>query len=153
MPSVTFSAKDREGVAHAYVVELHPASEGQAVMWQLVALIAPTLLTGLKGLLPLLDTFRGQKLSSLLDDPQALEQAKSALATTDMAGIGAEIQKALSGSPAKLVAEILSKTTRDGKHISNKLAFDSAYTGNYSELRRAVWEVTVANHFLSLLDM
>lgn len=153
--TVRFTVKDREGVSHAYDCTLHPATEGQKVMWQLVALCAAPLAGAVKGLLPLIDQVKGQGgLAGLLDSSTAIDQLKGGLASIDFAAIGEDVKRSLLTAPMeKLVEEVLSRTLRDDKPLATRGTFDDAYSGNYGELLSALWEVVKANRFLSLPGM
>lgn len=151
---VSFTAKDREGVSHLYSCTLHPATEGQLVMWQLVAMGTVPMAGALKGLLPLLDEVKGRKLTSLLDDPELFATIRAGLMGIDFAAIGEDVKRSLlTTAMGPLVAEVLSRTMRDDRPLSNRTAFDEAYSGNYAELMMALWEVVLANRFLPLPGM
>ena len=150
----TFTLADADQRVHTYECTLHPATEGQQILWALVGLASGPLANLLKAAVPLLDLFKGRNVAAVLEDPAALDSLKASLGGLDFGSIGQSLRLALaSASMPDLVASILSKTTRDGKALSGRIAFDEAYTGNYRELGAAVWEVVKANRFLSLLGM
>lgn len=146
MPSKTYTLLDADGVSHDYETTLHPASQGAAIMWQLLALAAAPLGAAVKGFLA---TSSGFDLRAVLDAPDGLQRLG---ASVDFAAVGEDVGRALaSGDRDVLVKQILSRTTRDGKRLDNVIEFDGAYTGNYGELIRVIWEAVRANRFLSLL--
>ncbi len=165
MDSIPFTLVDADGAEHAYSVRPHPPGEGEAIMWSLVQLGAEPL-----GRLASL-ALRGLQLEQLIQMAQAgdsredgkprgmmsvlvengdsiVEGLKESL---DLAKVGADIAKSIGALPMlALSRSILSLTERDGKPLNNKLIYDGAYTRNYGELRRALWEVIKINRFLSL---
>lgn len=151
MPTTTFTLRDAEGVEHQYEVVHHPATEGQAIMWELVALAAAPLGALIKGLLSGTEPINFR---ALLDDPEGMTRLGTMI---DFGKVGGDVKTALaSGSMPQLTAKILSRTRRSNEEgrmveLANRSNFDAAYTGNYAELLKAVWRVAQANRFLSLL--
>lgn len=147
----TFTLRDAEGESHTYEVTLHRATIGQPIMWEIAALLSGPL-AGLLGLLvPILDGMAGRKIAEVMDDPASMQLVLKSLRTADLSTIGAGLKTAL-GDPRNtaLVGRILSQTTRDGADLADPVKFDAAFTANYLELVRAVWEVVQANRFLPL---
>ena len=152
----TFRLTDAEGVAHAYEVTLHRATLGMPIMWELAALVAGPLagLLSLAG--PLLEAMNGaggstKSVRAIIEDPNILSVVQATLGAADLTAIGRSLQAALAQpSNSGLVLRILSQTERDGVALDSPVAFDAAYTGNYFELLRAVWEVVITNRFLPL---
>lgn len=160
MDSETFTLVDADGVSHTYSVRPHPPGKGEAIMWSLVQLGAEPLgrlaSLALRGLdLPALiaaskagsdATPRGM-LATLLDDDTIASLKES----IDLAKVGADIARSIGAMPMQTLSrDILSLAERDGKPLSNAMAWDAAYARNYGELRRALWEVIKLNRFLSL---
>jgi len=147
----TFTLRDAEGESHSYEVTLHRATLGQPIMWEIAALLAGPL-AGMLGLLvPILDSMAGKKIVEVMDDPASLGRLVDGLRGADLTAVGAGLKAALAqpGNSA-LVVRLLGQTTRDGRDLADPVQFDDAFTGNYLELARAVWEVVQANRFLPL---
>jgi hypothetical protein len=136
-----FMLTDADGAVHRYEVLPHPASEGQAVLLQLLAVAAEPV-----GRLAS-SVFEGAgTVGELLDS----EPAKL-MERVDLGRLGADVKTAiLSMQMDKLGADVLRHTMRDGKKLSDRVAFDAAFTRNYFEYLRAVWEVVQINRFLPL---
>lgn len=154
MRTITFQLADADGVLHTYNTTLHPASEGQEIMWALLALASGPLAAALKGVTPLFTLVKGKRFSQLLDDPEVVGKAVDLLSTMDLDSVGVSVRRAIvESSCGALVAKILCKTLRDDKPLERQTNFDNAYAGNYQELVLAVWEVASANRFLPLPGM
>ena len=143
MDPIEFTLPDADGVAHRYVLLPHGATEGQRIVFQLVALGAEPLARLAQGLL----TIEGVSLKRLLNDPAALKTLGEKL---DVAALGGDIKRSIASMPDQLTAALVSRCTRDGKQLSNPSHFDTAFARNYGELARLLWEVIRVNRFLSL---
>lgn len=151
----TFRLVDADGRPHAYEVTLHRASEGMPLMWEIAALVAGPL-AGLLSLVGALLAAMRKAVNNApltvrgaIEDPNILDLVQTALGSADLTSLGRSLQLALAqpGNSA-LVMRLLAQTTRDGAALDSPVAFDDAYTANYLELARAVWEVVLANRFL-----
>lgn len=144
MKPIEFTLPDAEGVAHRYVLLPHGATEGQRIVWQLIALGAEPLARLAQGLL----TAEGASLRGLLDDPNTL---KAMGARLDVSALGADLKRSIQSMPMDAItASLVSNVTRDSKQLSNPSHFDAAFACNYAELMRLLWEVIKLNRFLSL---
>lgn len=147
MNPIAFTLSDADGLAHVYELIPHPASEGQRVMWTLLQLGAEPLGRLIGQALPALEGIGS--LRQLLDDPAALAAIGGKI---DFAQVGADVRRSVGSMPMdSLVKELLSRCTRDGKPLSNPLAFDASYTRNYREMLLAAWKSVEANRFFALL--
>lgn len=154
-----FVIKDAEGVPHRYEMTGHPPIQGQAIMWQLLALGAEPL-GRLADLALTSDELLGQVRAALAAPaPADAEAAESttlsdlaAVAKTlDLARLGRDVKSAiLSADMPKLTRDVLQFTTRDGASLASDIHFAAAYKRNYGELLQAVWQVVQANRFLPL---
>lgn len=145
---ISFTLADADGKTHTYEVIPHPPTEGSRIMWVLVGLGAEPLGRLAKGLLGSADL---KSLRATLDAPDGVGKLLAAIDPAELAG---DIRRSLATVPLdRLGADILSRTSRDGKNLANSLNFDAAYVRNYGELLRALWEVVKANRFLSLPGM
>lgn len=129
----SFTLTDALGNEHSYEVALHPATQGEPIMWALVALgVEPiaAALAKVDGAGGLLDLNLGDL--NLTGSADALAKA---IARADL---------------PDLRQRILAHTTRDGRPLKDRPHFDAAYQGNYGELARALWEVVKLNRFLPL---
>jgi hypothetical protein len=142
-----FELLDARGQPHQYLVTEHPAGEGMAVMFELLAVGAPTVL-GLAGAALKSEELLGAVLAALSDDTAELATSElgKMLAGLDLAAAGAELGRALgTGKAPELTRRILSRTIRDGQPVAKVL--DLAYQANYGELLLAVWRVCAINRF------
>lgn len=153
----TFRLPDADGRPHAYEVMLHRGSEGLPLMLEIAALVAGPLAGLLSLASPLIAAMKsaadGAPISvrGAIADPKVLDIVQAALAGADLAALGKSLQLALAQpGNAGLVKRLLAQTTRDGIALDDPSAFDDAFTANYIELARAVWEVVLANRFLPL---
>lgn len=127
-PPVEVQIGDDNGAAHAYLISLHPAAEGQRVVCQLLGLVAGPL---------------AELIAAGIEGGSA--------ANVDFQGIGRQVGATLLGdAPPKLIRELLRYTARDGRALANEHEFNVAYTGNYGELMVALSEVVRTNRFLPL---
>jgi hypothetical protein len=149
-----FVIKDADGVDRHYEVTPHNAVQGQAIMWDLVALgaepmarLASSALKSEEVVAALASTLAEKGGAAKLLDGGVVEL----LGDIDIGAVGADLKRAIMSMPmAKLTREILRHTTREGRPLSDDTAFGLAYQANYGELLRAVWEVAKINRFLSL---
>jgi hypothetical protein len=145
---ITFTLTDADGKTHTYEVIPHPPTEGSRIMWSLVGLGAEPLGRLIKGL------FAAGEIKNLRAALDASDGVGKLLAAIDPAELAGDIRRSLATVALdKLGRDILSRTSRDGRNLANDLHFDAAYTRNYSELLRSLWEVVKANRFLSLPGM
>lgn len=147
-----FSLTGADGKSHAYVVTEHPAGEGMAIMYDLLALGAPSLLTLAGAALKSEDLVRAV-LSALGDGSAEIGAAEfgTMVSELDLAGAAAEVGRALgTGRAPDLTRKVLARTFRDGQPLTR--AFDLAYQANYQELLMAVWKVCQINRFFPVPD-
>ena len=115
---------DRDGVEHDYLIVLHPASEGEELMWQLAAMAGESL-GGLRA-----GALGGQGLD----------------ADADFAAMGRDLANALRRTNmGDFRAKVLKHATRDGQALANPINFNAAYQANYGELLKAIREVLRVN--------
>ncbi len=132
----TFTLTDRDGNRHDYSCTPHGAMSGG----------------GLQLMLDVADVVggvMGAALKAMVGMGDAAESTSIDL--TDISALAENLPRRLmtAGGP-KLIARVLENTKRcddSGKWVilSSETALDTAYTGNYGELFRAVWEVLCAN--------
>lgn len=152
---IVFTLRDAKGKPHRYDVDLHPASEGQVIVWTLIGLaaepfgrLAADLVTG-DEILAALSEMKGGDAGGVLDDPAALAKL---LERVDMARIGADVRKALTSglNAPELTTQILRYTLRDGTPLDDPQTFSNAYRGNYGELLSALLRIVRENGFFPL---
>jgi hypothetical protein len=144
----TFQLADARGASHDYLVMEHPAGEGMAIMYELLALGAPTVL-GLASAALRSEELLRAIVEALSGDAPALGASDlgKMLAGLDLAGIGPEIERALgTGRAPSLTRKVLAHAFRDGKPLAGT-GLDLAYQANYAELLTAVWKVCSINRF------
>lgn len=148
-----FTLTDRNGKAHKYEIELHPATDGDEVFWTLAGLGLPTL----------------AKIGELLLQGDEVGKAirsgdvKAALGIDfaslfdglDLAELGKTLENSILDrvDMSKLGRQILLHTTRDGKPLDNDLNYDSAYRGNYLERLQATIRAAKINGFFPVPDI
>ena len=133
----SFVVRDVDGAPHTYQLTFHPAGEGQVLMFELMAMLAPP----------------GSALGAMLADGSAGGSAFDVdLATIDWTAAGREIQAVLaSKATPELTRPLLAYAVRDNVPVS--AVFDRVYRANYGEMLGALWEVIRANRFFSLPGM
>jgi hypothetical protein len=158
-PFHEFQLRDADGSMHRYEVLPHPASEGQAILLQMLAVAAEPV-----GRLAA-SIFEGDTLKEALVSAQANAKegekaslldvdAAALLGNIDLGRLGADVKTSILSMPMeKLGGDILKHTLRDGQKLSARVVFDAAYTRNYLEYLQAVWEVVQVNRFLPLSAM
>jgi hypothetical protein len=148
-----FVIKDADGNDRRYEVTPHNAVQGQAIMWDLVALgaepvarLADSALKSEEVVAGLASALASGGVGKLLDGG-----AVELLGGIDLGAVGADVKRAIVSMPMqRLTRDILRHTTREGRALSDDTVFGLAYQANYGELLRAVWEVVKINRFLSL---
>lgn len=139
---IVFKLKDREGTEHTYEAFPHPATEGEKVMWTLVALGAEPLARLVGGVIAVSDG--ADTLGQILE----LDREK-VMSDVDWGSVGGDIKTSvLSMNMPALRQSLFSYVQRDGEPLNNKQAFDRAYTRNYWELGLALWMMVRENHFI-----
>lgn len=127
-----FSLKDRHGKAHSYTVPLHPAAEGSALVWQLMAGAS----------------------SPLIRTVVASQSGGDWMANLDVGGAAKDVTDFITKSDMlALQDKLLRYVSRDGKRLADSDEFDRAFRANYGELMQLLGKVIQVNHFLGLLDM
>lgn len=149
---IRFTLTDSKGKPHRYLVDLHPPTEGQAIVWALLAAaaepigrIAADVITSDEILAALAELRTGE--GSTLDDPAAL---KSVLSRLDFARLGADVRAVLTSKTIdmpELSRALLRYTMRDDKPLDDPNAFNDAYRGNYGELLSALLRIVRENGF------
>jgi len=142
----TFQLTDKDGNPHDYSMSLHPAAEGQRIMWKLYAAAAEPL-AGLADA-----AFNSKDIFSSLDmDGGLMPALQKVQGKIDVGRVGKDLKNAiLDLAMAELTTELLKHTVRDGKKLAVELEFNAAYTGNYWELVKAVWKGIDLNGFFPL---
>ena len=159
-PVHSFNLTDADGGTHAYIVAEHPGGEGMAIAFELLSLGLPTVLR-LAGAAMESDTFLATAVRAVSgtslqagSEGDTLAELRSMLSGIDFGQAAEDVRVALgSGQAPALVRRILSRTYRDGKPLSSDASFDLAYTRNYMELLKAVWQVARINRFFPELSM
>jgi hypothetical protein len=122
--------EDRDGNPHNYMIVLHSAADGEALMWQIAAMAGESLGGVLQAAL-------GGGLDSAIDFGAA----------------GRDIAQALKGNNMpKFRADVLKHTTRDGHALADPVQFNKAYQANYGEILKAMREVLRVNRLFPQLD-
>jgi hypothetical protein len=129
----SFVVRDVDGQPHSYHLHFHPTSEGQVLMFELIAMVAPP----------------GSALAAALLGGDGLDVDLTAV---DWTATGREIQAVLGAKATpEMTHRLLAYTVRDNIPIPS--CFDMVYRANYGELLGALWEVIKANRFFSLPGM
>ena len=130
----TFTVKDVDGNPHIYHLTFHPPTQGQRIMFQLLAMVSTP----------------GSALAGALLSGESLEDID--LGSINWTGLGAELRDTFASEMTpQLSTQLLSFAVRDNVPLT--AGFDMAYKANYGELLGALWEVIRANRFLSLPGM
>lgn len=148
-----FTLKSRDGNNHQYDVAMHPAIEGMQVSAQLGSLGIPTLVVALGSALESQEMRAAvaqafAKGGSSTDKSRGLDELMRIAGGFDFSTIGTEVRTALQDPRlATLVRAVLQHTTRDDVVLSGDVALNGAFTGNYMEMWKAVWEIVQVNGF------
>ena len=136
----SFTLTDADGAEHFYEVTPHRHSTGRPLVNVLAALLAGPLLNGLGSLIG--GVQEAEAGASLLDsiDLEAL----------DFESMGPAVVEAIGRMPVDLPAKLFAHTMRDGKRLSDEGERAVAFSRNYREEERAIWEVVKYNRFLML---
>ena len=133
--SEKWTCTDRRGDEHAYWCHPFKATEGEAILAELLALLGPTM--------------GSIAVSVGMGDGEGLDRTVD----IDAAAIGGELRQAIrAGNLPGLRARLLAKTYRNGQALSKPENFDKAFAGNYRELYAAQWEVLRVNGLFMGLD-
>lgn len=147
-----FELTDARGQPHSYLVTEHPAGDGMEIMYALLAMGAPTVLSLAGAALKSEDLVRAM-FHALSGEEGGIDlggvsELATMLAGLDLGSVGAELGRALgTGKAPDLTRKVLSRTLRDGQALAGKGAIDLAYQANYAELLTAVWKVSQINRF------
>jgi len=145
--SKQFSLVDSAGESHSYVVVAHEPMPGWGIMMELAAMVSDPLASALGALLS-----SGQSVESFLDS----DAGAQAIEGLDLQNAGERISHQLRTTDSqKLIRSILAHVSRDGEKLVDSNgsitgAFNLAYTRNYGEMVKAVWEAVKFNGFLPL---
>lgn len=139
-----FTLTSAQGTSHTYMMQPHRGSEGAPLAVRLSALVVDPLVTGLGSIL--LEGLAGGF------SPSQMVIDADTVARLNMAQISAGVRGALLGIKPDLMCAVLKYTNRDGKPLVSPegkptMAYDGAYSCNYLELARALWEVARFNGF------
>ena len=146
MDPIELVLTDADGKPHTYTIVPFGATEGSAVLWQLLAMGSEPIARLASGALAAGD---GMSLRALMDDPAVLDRMRK---TIDIAGVGADIRSTIRSTNMQAIqASLVSRCTRDAKSLANPTHFDVAFARNYIELGKLLWEVIKLNRFLGQL--
>ena len=162
----TFNLTDRAGIAHEYVVALHPALQGLAITAELMTIgaeplakLADSALTGARLSALLAEALEGQDGDDSAPKPGITSQLEALtegvdllelLGDLDLPGTAAAFRSAVDGRDiAAMAPRILAHTCRGSDTLTPDV-IDRVYAGNYGELLQACWYVIAANRFLVL---
>lgn len=155
-----FQLTGADGRVHEYLVQEHPGEEGMGVLFDLIALGAPTLL-GLAAAALKADDLIGTVFQALRGGEDTERPVTSGdtgklsnmIGSLDLGQVGVELSRSLAtGRGPKLARAILSKSFRDGKQLADDGHFSLAYQANYAELMQALWKVCEINRFFPQLS-
>jgi hypothetical protein len=147
-----FQLTDAHGNVHDYVCQEHPAGEGMEIMFELLGMGAPSLLSllgaamsngdGVRALLGALGAQSDEDAPPLDED----ELAKL-VRGIDLTLVSGELARVLGSKRGPALARaILARTHRDTHPLSGR-HLDVAYQANYAELLQACWKVCQINRF------
>lgn len=149
----TFELIDARGASHSYTVTEHAAGEGMEIMYALLGLGAPAVLSLAGAALKSEDMVRAIMGALGGGDGESatdLSSFTAMLADLDFAKVGSEVSLALgSGRAPLLTRQILKNTYRDTRRLT-EAGIDLAYQANYMELLTATWKVCQINGFFPL---
>lgn len=150
----TFRLVDADGVEHQYTCQEHPGEAGMEIMFRVLALGLPSVVrlagAALKSEDLVATLVRAVADPSAVDDGGGMAELQALLADVDLDAVARDLPAAMAAAPA-LTRDVLSRTWRDGKRLSERVEFDLAYKRNYFELLKAVWEVARYNRFFPQL--
>lgn len=149
-----FNLSAADGEQHSYLVTAHPAGEGMGIMYELLALGTPAMMTlagaAMKSraiLAAVFGAFGGKFDGDAPVKVEDIADLQRMLVDIDLAAVGQEIGRSLAtGKAPDLTKRILSRVLRDGKPLN----IDLAYKANYAEMLVAVWKVCEINRFFPL---
>ena len=137
---LTFTLVDIEGNPHEYLVPLFRTEEGVKLLGRLMGCLGGPL-AGIAGAAAAAFAAEGS-LSAVISRE---------VASLDTDAVANQLRITfLSGAPADLLLDLVRGATRDSKPLSQPLAIDDAYAGNYLELVQAAWKVVQGNGLLPL---
>lgn len=157
----TFKLADRAGKQHEYRVEPHPGTVGLSIALKVQALVAEPIVEVVRAALasPGIERIGAALREGTDADPGellagALGDLIPALREADLGMLARAVSAALAspGGP-QLARDILSRSYRDGRALSEPMVFDEAYQANYGELMRALLEVVQHNGFFPLGEL
>ena len=153
---ITFTLEGADGRSHKYDLTLHPPTEGQRIMWRMIALAAGPAGDLVRGLVSVEDlvekiTSEDGGLTDLLDSPEALTELMGVLGDIDWGSVGDRLGKdLLQAAPDDLTLKLLRYASRDGQALANESHFNDAYRGNYWEMLQALFRIVRENRFFPL---
>lgn len=143
---IEFELKSADGEVVQYSVVLHPPSEAQPIIWQIMHAAAKPLASLLEGNLGRLFTaFTSDQEVNIQDLITELD-LKLSTSVEDIFGIIHAI------GPEKFTRSLLTHTYRNGLSLKQTTNFDNAYIGNYGEMLEACFYVIKVNRFLGVLS-
>ena len=144
-----FTLEDADGKPHRYEVQPHPPTEGTNIMLALIAFGAEPFAAVVSSAFAVEDFFAG---GATLGDALDLD-VEGLVGKLDWSRVGADLKKSILSMPlGSMIRDILARTWRDGSPLSNDVHYNAAYTRNYLEQMRAVWEVANVNRFFPQLS-
>jgi hypothetical protein len=178
-PLHTFQLPDRQGRMHTYLVHEHNALDGMALMYELLGLGAPALISIIGAAMQSEDligsviaTMRAGAGPRATETPERLEPGveyeeaapsepevstadlSRMLGKTQLGAVGQDIAKALATGKAPLLTrKVLAHTLRDNRRLSDEGVFALAFKANYGEMLQALWRVCQINDFFPVPSM
>ncbi len=143
--AITVEINDDQGNPHTYVITQRGASEGFDLFGRLSKILAPGIGKGI-GNTKITGVGEAGTAPHGADQPPGDELDVDLDLGALGIGFGDVAASIMAEGGARFVQEILKYSTRDGKLLSNKVAFDQAYQGNYGELIEATGRVLKAEY-------
>lgn len=128
----TFSLCDRDGLEHQYRVTEHPTDEGFDLQLELAEIVA--------SIPAVIVAFIDSMEEGSAADPVALGSSMQAIPRAVMQAGGSKIMVRI-----LKYAERKPEEAGEFQKLTGQLARDEAYSGNFGELYRAIWEVIQRN--------
>ena len=166
MMDAEFKLRDAQNIEHHYTVKCHNTTQGQPIVFALMAHMSTPVLRLIGSALrsessidDVMDAVQAAMDSEDGDDDEADEVADATISSVldgiDLAALGNDLRDTLlTPAVGNLPAQILRHTNRDGVplfRVDGAInTFDEAYKRNWMEYGLALWKVVAVNGFVPI---
>ena len=134
---LTFELEDADGQGHVYTYLPHNPTDGERIMYTLAAAGAEPIAAAVIGIFASgsgLDA-SAETLADAMDWQKLARAIRSTIGRTNM---------------VQLRKDLMATTLRDGQQLKDPAVFNAAYSRNYMEMGRALFEIIKAGRFFTL---